>query len=92
LQLHRSQAVNLRAGLQKSSKSQWVEKNWNNWVALRIERRLGSFMTCLAEARRGKHDLIVMGAGRRPGDRLFFGDTAAAVFERSPTSIVFVAT
>jgi nucleotide-binding universal stress UspA family protein len=43
----------------------------------------------LIEAR--KHDLIVMGVGRRPGDRLFFGDTAAAVFEKSPASIVFVA-
>jgi K+:H+ antiporter len=37
------------------------------------------------------HDLIVMGVGRRPGDKLFFGDTAAAVFERSPASILFVA-
>jgi nucleotide-binding universal stress UspA family protein len=38
-----------------------------------------------------KHDLIVMGVGRRPGDKLFFGDTAAAVFEQSPASILFVA-
>jgi Kef-type K+ transport system membrane component KefB/nucleotide-binding universal stress UspA family protein len=38
-----------------------------------------------------KHDLIVMGVGRRPGDKLFFGDTAAAVLERSPASILFVA-
>ncbi|MGA7489566.1 MAG: cation:proton antiporter [Xanthobacteraceae bacterium] len=35
--------------------------------------------------------LIIMGVGRRPGDRLFFGDTAAAVFEKSPVSVVFVA-
>ena len=39
----------------------------------------------------GKHDLIIMGAGRRPGDKLFFGDTAAAVLEKSPASILFVA-
>jgi Kef-type K+ transport system membrane component KefB/nucleotide-binding universal stress UspA family protein len=38
-----------------------------------------------------KHDLIVMGASRRPGDKLFFGDTAAAVFEKAPVSIVFLA-
>ena len=37
------------------------------------------------------HDLIVMGVSRRPGDKLFFGDTAAAVLERSPASILFVA-
>jgi K+:H+ antiporter len=43
----------------------------------------------LVEAK--KHDLIVMGVGRRPGDKLFFGDTAAAALERSPASILFVA-
>jgi Kef-type K+ transport system membrane component KefB/nucleotide-binding universal stress UspA family protein len=46
----------------------------------------------LAELKEAKHDLIIMGAGRRPGDKLFFGDTAAAVLEKSPTSILFVAT
>ena len=46
----------------------------------------------LAELKEAKHDLIIMGAGRRPGDKLFFGDTAAAVLERSPASILFVAT
>jgi nucleotide-binding universal stress UspA family protein len=45
----------------------------------------------LAEARMGKHDLIVMGVSRRPGDKLFFGDTAAAVLERAPASVMFVA-
>jgi Kef-type K+ transport system membrane component KefB/nucleotide-binding universal stress UspA family protein len=46
----------------------------------------------LAELKEAKHDLVIMGAGRRPGDKLFFGDTAAAVLEKSPTSILFVAT
>ena len=46
----------------------------------------------LAELKEAKHDLIIMGAGRRPGDKLFFGDTAAAVLEKSPASILFVAT
>jgi Kef-type K+ transport system membrane component KefB/nucleotide-binding universal stress UspA family protein len=45
----------------------------------------------LSEATRRSHDLIVMGVSRRPGDKLFFGDTAAAVLENSPASIVFVA-
>ena len=45
----------------------------------------------LAEAKKVKHDLIIMGVSRRPGDKLFFGDTAAAVLERSPGSIVFIA-
>jgi nucleotide-binding universal stress UspA family protein len=35
--------------------------------------------------------LIIMGVNRRPGDSLFFGDTAAAVMEHTPTSLVLVA-
>ena len=45
----------------------------------------------LAEAKKQAHDLIIMGVSRRPGDKLFFGDTAAAVLENSQVSIVFVA-
>jgi nucleotide-binding universal stress UspA family protein len=44
----------------------------------------------LAQAKKGGHDLIVMGVQRRPGDKLFFGDTAAAVFEKSPASVLFL--
>ncbi len=44
----------------------------------------------LKEAKRG-YDLIVVGANRRPGDTLFFGNTAAAVLDRSDTSKLFVA-
>jgi Kef-type K+ transport system membrane component KefB/nucleotide-binding universal stress UspA family protein len=44
----------------------------------------------LAQAKKGRHDLIVMGVQRRPGDKLFFGDTAAAVFERSSGSVLFL--
>jgi Kef-type K+ transport system membrane component KefB/nucleotide-binding universal stress UspA family protein len=45
----------------------------------------------LAEAKEGKHDLIIMGVSRRAGDKLFFGDTAAAVLERAGASVMFVA-
>jgi Kef-type K+ transport system membrane component KefB/nucleotide-binding universal stress UspA family protein len=44
----------------------------------------------LREAKRG-YDLIVLGVSRRPGDTLFFGNTAAAVLDRSQTSNLFVA-
>ena len=44
----------------------------------------------IREAKRG-YDLIVLGVSRRPGDTLFFGDTAASVLERSDTSNLFVA-
>jgi Kef-type K+ transport system membrane component KefB/nucleotide-binding universal stress UspA family protein len=44
----------------------------------------------LREAKRG-YDLIVLGVSRRPGDSLFFGNTAAAVLDHSDTSNLFVA-
>jgi nucleotide-binding universal stress UspA family protein len=44
----------------------------------------------IKEAKRS-YDLIVLGANRRPGDTLFFGNTAAAVLDRSETSKLFVA-
>lgn len=42
------------------------------------------------EVKKGNHDLIIMGVNRRPGKKLFFGDTAAAVFEKSPSSLLFL--
>jgi len=45
----------------------------------------------LRESRLGRYDLIVLGVGRRPGDTLSFGNTAAAVLDQGETSAVFVA-
>jgi Kef-type K+ transport system membrane component KefB/nucleotide-binding universal stress UspA family protein len=45
----------------------------------------------IKETTRRKHNLIVMGVGRRPGEKLFFGDTAAALLEKSERSLLFVA-
>jgi Kef-type K+ transport system membrane component KefB/nucleotide-binding universal stress UspA family protein len=45
----------------------------------------------LKQAERRSHNLIVMGVGRRPGDKLFFGDTAAALLGDSECSLLFVA-
>jgi Kef-type K+ transport system membrane component KefB/nucleotide-binding universal stress UspA family protein len=44
----------------------------------------------LTQAKRTGYDLLIMGVSRRPGDKLFFGDTAAAVFEHAPGSILFL--
>lgn len=46
----------------------------------------------LREIERRSHNLVVMGVGRRPGEKLFFGDTAAALLEKSEQSLLFVAT
>jgi Kef-type K+ transport system membrane component KefB/nucleotide-binding universal stress UspA family protein len=45
----------------------------------------------LREIERHKHNLVVLGVGRRPGDKLFFGDTAAALLEKSKSSLLFLA-
>ena len=45
----------------------------------------------LGVAKRRKNNLVVMGVGRRPGEKLFFGDTAAALLEKSEQSLLFVA-
>jgi Kef-type K+ transport system membrane component KefB/nucleotide-binding universal stress UspA family protein len=45
----------------------------------------------LTEAKKPGHNLIIMGVNRRPGDKLFFGDTTATVFEKAPAAMVFVA-
>jgi nucleotide-binding universal stress UspA family protein len=45
----------------------------------------------LKETERRKHNLIVLGVGRRPGDKLFFGDTAAGLLANADCSLLFVA-
>jgi len=45
----------------------------------------------LRELERRKHNLVVLGVSRRPGEKLFFGDTAAALLEQSQRSLLFVA-
>jgi Kef-type K+ transport system membrane component KefB/nucleotide-binding universal stress UspA family protein len=43
------------------------------------------------ELARRRSNLIVLGVAKRPGDKLFFGDTAAALLEKSDKSLLFVA-
>jgi nucleotide-binding universal stress UspA family protein len=45
----------------------------------------------VSAAKRGGHDLIIMGVNRRAGDSLDFGDTAAAILENAESSILYVA-
>ncbi len=44
----------------------------------------------LNQAKRGRHNLIVMGVNRRPGERLFFGNVAATVLQESKASVLLV--
>ncbi len=45
----------------------------------------------LAEIKRRKNNLVVMGVGRRPGEKLFFGDTAASLLQEAECSLLFLA-
>ncbi len=45
----------------------------------------------LAEAKRRKNNIVIMGVGRRPGEKLFFGDTAASLLQDAECSLLFVA-
>jgi Kef-type K+ transport system membrane component KefB/nucleotide-binding universal stress UspA family protein len=56
-------------------------------TAVRIES--APEQAILREARR--HNLIVMGVNRRPGEVLFFGDVAAAVLKSTKASVLFLA-
>ena len=64
--------------------------------SVKIEKRsvfgTGPADAILAEAKTGVHDLIVMGVSRRPGEKLYFGDTPATVLAMSPCSLLFLAT
>jgi nucleotide-binding universal stress UspA family protein/predicted Kef-type K+ transport protein len=44
----------------------------------------------MREARRGGHNLIVMGVSRRPGKSLYFGNTAEAVLAKTDRSLLFI--
>jgi Kef-type K+ transport system membrane component KefB/nucleotide-binding universal stress UspA family protein len=58
-------------------------------TALRVD--LAPEAAILREASRGRHDLIVMGVNRRPGETLYFGDVAAAVLGKAEASVLLVA-
>ena len=57
-------------------------------TAVRSERLADEAL--LKEMAKRKHNLIVMGVERRPGEKLYFGETATAILEKTDRSIVFV--
>ena len=44
----------------------------------------------LKVAKRGRHDLIVMGVHRRPGETMFFGNVVLSVLQKSDASVLLV--
>jgi Kef-type K+ transport system membrane component KefB/nucleotide-binding universal stress UspA family protein len=59
---------------------------------VRVTRRTGISPedAILREARSGAHNLIVLGVSRRPGERLSFGELAAALLASSDRSLLFL--
>jgi Kef-type K+ transport system membrane component KefB/nucleotide-binding universal stress UspA family protein len=55
-----------------------------------ISKRSGAAEAILKEARNG-YAMIVMGGSARPGEKLFFGRTAAQIFRNWPYLLLFVA-
>ncbi|MCW3477220.1 cation:proton antiporter domain-containing protein [Limobrevibacterium gyesilva] len=56
-----------------------------------IRRNLPIDDAIAEQVKRGRHDLVVLGVRPRSVGRLFFGDVAADLLERSSSSLVFVA-
>jgi len=56
-----------------------------------IRTDISAVEAILRQARRGRHNLIVLGVSRRPGKTLSFGDLATALLESSDRSVMFVA-
>jgi Kef-type K+ transport system membrane component KefB/nucleotide-binding universal stress UspA family protein len=48
-------------------------------------------LSILSHARRGRHNLIILGVGRRAGERVSFGAIAGMLLETSDRSLVFFA-
>jgi Kef-type K+ transport system membrane component KefB/nucleotide-binding universal stress UspA family protein len=59
-------------------------------VRTAVEGAIAPHRAILQEARKGGHDLIVMGVNRRLGTSLFFGKTAAKTIARAKASILLV--
>jgi Kef-type K+ transport system membrane component KefB/nucleotide-binding universal stress UspA family protein len=67
-----------------------IADGYNMSIRTAVLAQRSAEQAILNEAERRKCNLIVLGVGRRPGEKLFFGDTAAALLEKSKDSLLFV--
>ena len=68
-----------------------IAKQLNTKVRMIIRADRVTEDAILHTIERGKIDLVVMGASRRPGDALSFGSVANALIRKAPCSLVIVA-
>lgn len=94
-------ALYVAPGGKKKRARQHEEANLKDIVALAdtyevtlqtaVRANIAPDQAILKEMARRRHNLLVLAAERRPGEKLYFGDTAAALLEKSPKSLLFVA-
>ena len=68
-----------------------LAETYDTEIRTAVRANIASEEAILKELSRKPYNLVVIGAGRRPGEKLFFGDTAAALLEKSERSLLFVA-
>jgi Kef-type K+ transport system membrane component KefB len=68
-----------------------LAETYDTEIHTAVRANIAAEEAILKELSRKHYNLVVVGAGRRPGEKLFFGDTAAALLEKSERSLLFVA-
>lgn len=68
-----------------------LAESYNLTIRTEVRVDVAADEAIVKEAARRRHNLVVLGVGRRPGDKLFLGDTAAALLAKSEKSLLFVA-
>ena len=68
-----------------------LAETYDTEIRTAVRANIAAEEAILKELSRRQYNLVVIGGGRRPGEKLFFGDTAAALLEKSGRSLMFVA-
>jgi K+:H+ antiporter len=94
----RTSAKGMRRGLRTRRQEEAILKDivaiadgYNMRIRTAVIAERATDEAILSEVERRNHNLVVVGVGRRPGEKLFFGDTAAALLKNSKRSLLFVA-
>lgn len=90
---------NLRQGIRRRQHEEAILRDivtiadgYNMSVRTAVLSNAAADEAILGEAKRRKNNLIVLGVGRRPGEKLFFGETATSLLKNAESSLLLVAT